>query len=139
MQILNIFYVVNDILTRLTNALVLCTVLRSDQRNGTSSTLRTDLRPARIDATAAFAILRIHVLFLAVWTTNDITFFLGLCTAIFRVLGVHVYFVTCCNYVYCEKLKNFILLRKNNSNIIKEKKLLAHIYCCTELIYDKAR
>jgi len=132
MQILNIFYVINDILTRLTNALVLCTVLCSDQRNGTSSTLRTDLRPARIDTTAAFAILRIHVLFLAIRTTDDITFFLGFRTAIFRVLGVHVYFVTCCNYVRCGKLKNFILLRKNNSNIIKEKKLLAYIYIAAQ-------
>lgn len=121
MQILNIFYIVNDILTRLTNALVLCTILRSDQRNGTPSTLRADLRSARINATAAFAILRIHVLFLAVRATDDITFFLGLRTAIFRILGVHVYFVTCCNYVRCKKLKNFTFPSgKNNFN--KKKK-----------------
>jgi CDP-diglyceride synthetase len=85
-------------LTRLTNASVFRAVLRSNQRSSTASTIRTDLCSARINAAAAFTILWIHVLFLAVWAADEVAFLFGLRALILRILCVHIYLVARCNY-----------------------------------------
>jgi len=85
-------------LTRLTNASIFRAILRSDQRSGTASTVRTDLCSAGINAAAAFTILWIHILFLAVRAADEIAFLFGLSALILRILCVHVYLVACCNY-----------------------------------------
>lgn len=109
-------------LTRLTNAFVFSGVLNGDQCDGASSTVRTDLRPARINATATFAILRVHVLLLAVWTTDNIAFFLGFRAPIFRILRVHVYLVTRCNKVtYYRKIEKFYVCKQREKFGINEK------------------
>lgn len=82
-------------LTWLAHAFVFRDALLGDQRNGASSTFGTDLNSARIDATTALAILRIHILLLAVRTTDDATFLLSLRATIFRIPRVHNFIGRC--------------------------------------------
>lgn len=82
------------LLTRSANAIVLGSVLRADQGNRAPRSLGTDLRSARINATASFAVLIVDVRLLPVRATNQIAFLPCLYARIFPV-----FLRTCVNFV----------------------------------------